>query len=43
MESAGYYDLPKFGILGILDALIPKLHVYLYSVGFFVPYELQAL
>ena len=25
MESAGYYDLPKFGVLGLLDALIPKM------------------
>ena len=32
MESAGYYGLPKFGILGLLDALIPK--IYLYRVGF---------
>ena len=41
MQSAGYYDLPKFGILGLLDRLIPK--IYLISWDFFVPYELQAL
>ena len=27
MESAGYYDLPKFDILGPLDALIPKIYL----------------
>ena len=27
MESAGYYDLPKFGILGLLNALIPKIYL----------------
>ena len=36
MESAGYYDLPKFGILGILDALIFK--TISHKLGFFVPY-----
>ena len=41
MESAGYYDLPQFGIFGLLDALIPKL--YLYRVKIFVHYELQTL
>ena len=41
MEPVGYYDLPKFGILGLLDALIPK--ICLYRVRFFVPCELQAL
>ena len=40
MESARYYELPKFVILGLLDALIPK--IYLYRV-FFLPYELEAL
>ena len=37
MESAGYYDLLKFGILGLLDALIPK--ISLCRVGFFIPYD----
>ena len=27
MESAGYCDLLKFGILGLLDALIPKIYL----------------
>ena len=43
MESARYYDLPKFGVLGFLDALIPKIYLISHRVGFFVHYELQAL
>ena len=26
-RSVVYYDLPKFGILGLLDALIPKIYL----------------
>ena len=42
-KSAGYFDLPKFVMQGLLDALISKM--YLYRVVFFLfPFQkLQGL
>ena len=39
MESSGYYDLPKFRILGFLDALISKIYLAGWDYSFLTSYK----